>query len=132
MSLILNSTFSILQREILGLHNLGGGAIKFSNNDVGLFMIPTSLNEDKLNNTLLDNFLEREIKSVFAECGINPKSAIPIAEQEPKPMPDRKVLDEIVFDALELTEAERKEVYRTVCQLVWERISKARSFSKKK
>jgi len=32
-----------------------------------------------------------------------------------------------VFDALGLTEEERKEVYRAVCQLVWERISKARS-----
>lgn len=52
---------------------------------------------------------------------------MPIAEQEPNPLPDRKALDDIVFDALGLSEEERKEVYRAVCQLVWERISKARS-----
>ena len=42
-------------------------------------------------------------------------------------MPDRAELDKIVFDALELTEPERKEVYRAVCRLVWNRISKAKS-----
>jgi len=36
-------------------------------------------------------------------------------------------LDNIVFDALNLTQEERKEVYRAVCRLVWNRISKARS-----
>ena len=52
---------------------------------------------------------------------------IAIPEQEPHPLLDRKALDDIVFDALGLTEDERKEVYRAVCQLVWERISKAKS-----
>ena len=36
-------------------------------------------------------------------------------------------LDKIVFDALDLSEDERKEVYRAVCQLVWNRINKANS-----
>ena len=71
--------------------------------------------------------LDRNQESIFTECGIDPRSDVPIAEQEPKPLPDRKALDDIVFDALGLTEEERKEVYRAVCQLVWERISKARS-----
>ena len=56
-----------------------------------------------------------------------PDPEIPIAKQEPNPLPRRKMIDDIVFDALGLTEGERKEVYRAVCQLVWERISKARS-----
>ena len=64
---------------------------------------------------------------VITECGIDPKSDVPIAKQEPRPLPDRKALDDIVFDALGLSEDERKEVYRAVCQLVWERTSKARS-----
>lgn len=63
----------------------------------------------------------------MARCGIDSKSEIPIAEQDPQPLPDRKALDDIVFDALGLTEEERKEVYRAVCQLVWDRISKAKS-----
>jgi hypothetical protein len=69
----------------------------------------------------------REVQSIFTECGIDPESKVPISEQEPNPLPDRKALDDIVFDVLGLTEEERKEVYRAVCQLVWERISKARS-----
>ena len=71
--------------------------------------------------------IEREIKTIFEECGIDPKSEIPIEEQEPNPLPDRAELDKIVFDALGLTEHERKDVYRAVCRLVWNRISKAKS-----
>ena len=69
----------------------------------------------------------RELKSIFDECGIDPKSKTPIEEQEPKPLPDRKEFDDIVFDALGLTTEERKDVYRAVCRLVWNRISKAKS-----
>lgn len=43
------------------------------------------------------------------------------------PLPDRKALDDIVFDALELTEDERKEVYWAVCELVKNRLEKAKS-----
>ena len=76
----------------------------------------------------LDN---REIFSVYKECGIDPESETPIEEQEPKPLPDRKELDDIVFDAIGLTEEERKDVYRAVCRLVWNRISKAKSVKKR-
>ena len=55
------------------------------------------------------------------------ESEKPIYEQEPDPLPDRAALDKVVFDALELSEEERKDVYRAVCQLVWNRISKANS-----
>lgn len=79
----------------------------------------------QFNNTI--NLDSRDLRSVFEECGIDPKSDIPISQQEPRPLPDRAELDKIVFDALNLTEEERKEVYRAVCQLVWNRISKARS-----
>ena len=70
---------------------------------------------------------KREIKTIFEECGIDPKSKIPIEEQEPNPLPDRAELDNIVFNALNLTADERKDVYRAVCRLVWNRISKAKS-----
>ena len=42
-------------------------------------------------------------------------------------MPDRKALDDIVFDALGLTEEERKEVYWAVAELVQNRLKKAKS-----
>ena len=73
----------------------------------------------------------RSVENIFTECGIDPESEVPIAQQEPNPLPDRKALDDIVFDALGLTEEERKEVYRAVCQLVWDRLSKARSVKRR-
>ena len=48
-------------------------------------------------------------------------------EQEPIPLPDRKDLDDVVFDAIGLTEEERKDVYWAVCRLLWNRVSKAKS-----
>lgn len=123
--LFLNSTFFILERELFGTTNLGGGGLKFSGDDVRLFLVPCNL--PIIKEGAFKAFLSRSIKSIFKECGIDPKSKTPIEEQEPKPMPDRVKLDKIVFDALGLSEPERKEVYRAVCRLVWNRISKARS-----
>lgn len=93
-----------------------------------LVLSPELVNiSDNLLKSILSQLALRPVGSIFTECGIDPESDIPIAQQEPNPLPDRKALDDIVFDALGLTEEERKEVYRAVCQLVWERISKARS-----
>lgn len=47
--------------------------------------------------------------------------------QEPKPLPDRQALDDIVFDVLGLTQEERKEVYWAVAELVQNRLSKAKN-----
>ena len=62
---------------------------------------------------------------IFQELGINPKQ--PIRSQKPNPLPDRKALDDIVFDILGLTPEERNEVYWAVCELVKNRLEKARS-----
>jgi len=130
LGLYINSTFLILQRELYGLTNLGGGAIKFSADDIKKFLYPNNLPKN-ISFSQEEKFLNREIESVFVECGINPESKTPIEEQAPKPLPDRKELDDIVFDAIGLTEEERKDVYRTVCRLVWNRISKAKSLKKR-
>jgi len=63
--------------------------------------------------------------SIFTELGFDPNK--PIREQEPNPLPDRKALDDLIFDALGLTEEERKEVYWSVAELVKNRLEKARS-----
>lgn len=47
--------------------------------------------------------------------------------QEPNPLPDRKELDNNLFDEIGLSEEERKEVYRAVCDLVKQPLDKARS-----
>ncbi|MGC9059599.1 MAG: hypothetical protein ACP5H3_04315, partial [Candidatus Aenigmatarchaeota archaeon] len=72
-----------------------------------------------------DKFINREILTIFTELGFDPNK--PIREQEPNPLPDRKALDDIIFDALGLTEEERKEVYWAVAELVKTRLEKAKS-----
>lgn len=117
----LNNIIVALSTELHGRANLGEGALDNMTYEAAINYVidPVLLKQLQVQN--------REVQSIFTECGIDPESKIPIAEQEPNPLPDRKALDDIVFDALGLTEEERKEVYRAVCQLVWERISKARS-----
>jgi hypothetical protein len=115
------SIVAVLVRELFGRSNLGEGALKTEGIDINKF--PSMV----IKENPIKLLSRRVIKSIFTECGIDPESQVLISEQEPNPLPDRKALDDIVFDALELTGEERKEVYRAVCQLVWERISKARS-----
>ena len=67
----------------------------------------------------------REAKSIFEECGFDKTK--PIREQQPNPLPDRKKIDDMVFDVLDLTAEERKEVYWSVCELVKNRLEKART-----
>jgi len=72
------------------------------------------------------NLLSRKkFLSIFEELGFDPSR--PIREQKPNPLPDRKALDDIVSDALGLTEEERKEVYWAVAELVKARLEKAKS-----
>jgi hypothetical protein len=120
----LNSIIFYLFQNITGRTNFGGGLIKIQTYELMHMKI---LNTKVSNSSVLLNY---NFKSIFEECGIDPESDVPIAEQEPNPLPGRKALDDIVFDALGLTKEERKEVYRAVCQLVWERISKARSVTR--
>lgn len=125
------STISCFYRELFGRVSFGGGLLKTQKPDLLIFNILEKIKAN-INTREHDLFLHRDALSIFEECGLNPKSEIPLSEQEPKPLPDRKELDDIVFDALGLTAEERKEVYRAVCQLVWNRISKAKSVKKRK
>src|SRR3989339_181200 len=120
----LNSTYNMINMELMGIANLGEGAIKQNPIYIKKSII---IDPEIIPNYKVEPFFNREIYSIFEECGIDPKSETPIEEQEPKPLPDRAELDNIVFDALGLNNDERKEVYRSVCRLVWNRISKAKS-----
>ena len=124
-SLFLNSTLYCLFRELKGFTGMGEGVLKLPVYDVKNILI---LTPDK--SSLIDSkkVLDREINSLFEECGIDPNKEI--REQEPNPLPDRAELDNIVFDELGLTVEERKEVYWSVCELVKQRLEKARSLKK--
>ncbi|MBI1833353.1 MAG: hypothetical protein HYR90_00860 [Candidatus Andersenbacteria bacterium] len=121
LEVFLNSTVFWLFQNLSGRTSFGGGLLKIQTYELErIFVLEV---ENKFDFPVL----KRAPKSVFKECGINPESTILIEEQEPNPLPDRAELDKVVFDALELTEDERKDVYRAVCSLVWNRISKAQS-----
>jgi len=130
LGLILNSTMEILMSEIYGRVNLGDGLLTTYGPEIRNFII---LNPDLLNNNRCKDILfslnSRMVFTIFQELGLD--SAKPIRDQEPNPLPDRKALDDVVFDALGLTDKERKEVYWATAELVKNRIDKARSVKKK-
>lgn len=66
---------------------------------------------------------ESRAKPLPQELGFSPDR--PIREQVPKPLPHRKAIDDVVFDALGLTEEERRELYLAVAELVQMRLKKA-------
>jgi len=124
--IILNSFITRLSVEINTRQLTGAQAI--SDVDVNVWeniIIPKIGLVNNVNQKLIEKFLLRPTKSIFTELGFDPLK--PIREQEPNPLPDRKVLDDIVFDALGLTKEERKEVYWAVAELVKNRLEKAKS-----
>jgi hypothetical protein len=126
--ILVNSTFYFLQIELFGNSNQGQGVLTtYMEHDYPYIRLPKINENDDLYRLTLKKINQRAISDIFTESGIDPLSDIPISKQDPSPLPDRAALDKIVFDALDLTEKERKEVYRAVCQLVWNRLSKARS-----
>jgi len=106
----LNSTFGILQREVLGLANLGDGAIKFSADDVGRFGVIPTLSQSELHRP-------------FESLATRPLRALP----EELRQDDRRALDRHIFDCLGLTPDQREAVYAAVLKLVASRLEKART-----
>ena len=118
----LNTTIIPLFIEVEGISNLGEGVIY--TNVYWLKRLPV-LNDSTTKAYAEDLLRTKKVESIFTELGFDPNK--PIREQKPNPLPDRKALDDIIFDALGLTEEERKEVYWSVAELVKNRLEKARS-----
>lgn len=106
----LNSTLGILQRELIGLVNLGDGAIKFSADDVRMFLMVTGLDSEHLVNSF-ESVAERDQLDLPDELSET----------------DRRELDNIIFDALGLTSGERDAVYDAVIDLVSKRLQRAQT-----
>jgi len=104
----LNSSFCIFQREILGLSNLGDGALKFSIRSIGLFkLIPglTSLDFGEV----IEPLLSQPIDDIHLELA---KS-------------HRIELDDIVFSYLGLTKQERILFMDLLYSTIENRLSRA-------
>ena len=125
IAMLLNSMVCRLFLEVLSRQLTGAQAI--ADIDVNVWEDILIINNNFKN--IKNNFGERIIYSIFKEIRVDPSR--PIREQQPNPLPDRKALDDIIFDALGLTEEERKEVYWATAELVKNRLDKARSVKKK-
>ena len=126
---LMNSTLSLLFLEMFGRKTYAIGVMYIYGPE---FKRQILLNPEELKTEDTKKIIEffntisiRKIGSIFHECGFNHK--LPICSQEPNPLPDRKALDDIVFDVLGFTNDERKEVYWSICELVQTRLQKARS-----
>lgn len=124
MKSYVNSTLFYLFSETMTRSGLGLGARSLMVYEVNnLFCF----NQELLLQLNLPRLEKRETETIYEECGIDPDSDTPIATQIPRPFPDRVALDKVIFDAIGLNEAERADVYRAVCQLVYDRLNKAQS-----
>jgi signal recognition particle subunit SEC65 len=140
----LNSTFELFITEMIGRRNLSGGLLTIYGPEFkNLLLIRQDFFEDTnltRVNKIYERFSTREIKSIFEELGLtlchernckhpeHPYEFInPNDVSFDKVMPDRRELDKIIFEILELTEKEQLEVYRAVVELVKNRLVKARS-----
>lgn len=122
LCLYLNSSVSCFFVEVLGRHNLGEGAIRILANDLYKFF-PVFLTQFSFDEEF--SFLNRIQNSIFKEIGIS--ASFPIRDQFPNPLPDRKALDDVIFDEIGLTPEERNEVYWSLAELVKQRLDKAGS-----
>ncbi len=109
----LNSTFAILQRELLGIRGLGGGALKFAADDVKRFQLVKLSDSTNL---------------VSAFVKMTERSVLPIEEELRQE--DRLELDGILFDELGLVEQDREKIYEAVWQLIRDRENRSRSTSR--
>jgi len=107
----LNLTFSILQRELIGLTNLGGGGLKFSSEDIAkYFVIIPDLDFTNLD-SIAKKFISRPPLNVIDEL---------IQD-------DRRKLDHLVFEKLGLSNTQIERIYEETIKLVERRINKSKS-----
>ncbi len=110
----LNSSLVLLSKLISGFASLGEGALKTAVYEVKYFKIPSPA---LVNISILkcNHIFRREIGAIKDEIEMH----------------DRLELDQVIFDALSLTQGERDAVYEAVINLVEARLKKASSLDPK-
>ena len=120
----LKSTIGALQAELFGRTNQGQGVLDTYGWDINFFRF-VSIKVDKIEKNKILEILKETCNNTFKELRIELDK--PIREQEPNPFPGKAEIDNIMFDELGLNQDERNEVYWSVCEMVKQRIDKARS-----
>jgi hypothetical protein len=113
LAALLNTTIFALFREIYGSTKLGLGALDTTMADMLRVPIPFPV----------DKVYQEKLARQFDILSARPAQSVEIE----KSLPDRRALDEVVFDVLGLTAAEREAVYEAVVELVRKRLEKAQS-----
>ena len=121
----LNSTLTWFFVETLGRRGLGGGAVRILVKDLKrtpLLIPPDYLNSEskKALHAAFTDLTLRSVGSIRQEITTNDDEIFGVA-------PDRRALDAIIFDTLNLTQGERDAVYEAVIDLVEARLQKASS-----
>lgn len=136
IAVLCNSTIGIIFNEIIGNVPWGQGALSVNGPDVEMFplvaSVVTSTAERERLLSAFEQLAQRQVKSIFEELGLRkPNKDFSNTRLEDvsmdKVLPDRRVLDNIIFDILGLKENEREEIYRAVVELISNRLKKARS-----
>lgn len=129
MSAVLNSSLQSFFVMLFGRWNLWEWALKFETTDAKKIFVAYLewINSEKQERiiSILNNLWNRKVFSIFKEIWIDKTKDI--RSQTPNPLPDRKELDDIIFDELGLTLEERNEIYRSLAELVKARLDKAKS-----
>lgn len=115
----LNSSLMPFFIEITSRQGLGDGLLELFVYEVPNYLVPNILIDTEF------SIKNRVIGNIFTELGFD--RSLPIRNQQPNPLPDRKELDDIIFDELDLTTDERNEVYWATAELVKQRLDKAGS-----
>ena len=128
----LNSTFATLMREVNGRSGLGYGALDVPARDLEVMPVLDLRSagtevEEELGNWLRANS-RTDFRSVFEELGARTSDEFNVR----KVAKHRAALDTIVFDALGLTENERKVIYQETIRLLHDRFLRVESVETRK
>jgi len=116
---ILNSSLQFLFVELLGRVGLGEGVLQYATYEMSqMYTIDARILAAREQKLLLENF------QILANRGI-----LPINQEISST--DRKMLDQVIFNGLGLTQDERDAVYEAVINLVETRLKKASSLHPK-
>lgn len=127
--LVLNSTITFLFCELIGRSALGEGALKIQVAELRNLPIPDPIlvvNKADIKQ-LIKSLSQRPIFSIFEELRVDPETS---DFRDANPLPDRKAIDDVVFQALGLTAEEVKALYAGLLELTANRLRKARTFKK--
>lgn len=114
----MNSTLFALTKELYGRVNLGEGVLTIYGPEWKIIPV---LNFDKLNSDQ-----KEKMEKTFLQ--LSRREILPIEKEVQSK--DHKQLDEIIFDVLNLSKAERYEIYESLVELVKERYTKANSVNR--